>query len=198
MGLRVCVFCGSRLGNPAESAALSSTIAQLGAVMAQSGHRLIYGGAKVGLMGLLADAVLANDGLVTGIIPDFLKHKEVVHEGLTELLTVSSMHERKLAMFERSEAYLVLPGGFGTLDELFEVLTLAQIDQFRNSGERINLTQKILLYNTRNFYTPLLNQTVTMEQWGFIDPAHRSYIEVATTEDILLNRVRSWSPPSGK
>lgn len=120
----VCVYCASSTGT--NEAIVDATRA-LGELMAARGIRLVYGGGAVGLMGLLADTVLANGGLVTGVIPLALFPKEVAHPGCTELVTVDSMHERKREMFDRSDAFVALPGGFGTLEEIAEVTTWAQI-----------------------------------------------------------------------
>lgn len=122
----VCVFCGSGFGDdPAWAAAASAT----GAALARCGVEVVYGGGHVGLMGLVADAALAEGGRVVGIIPRHLARAEVEHGGLTELIETETMSQRKIAMIERSDAFVVLPGGLGTLDELLDVLTLRQLDQ---------------------------------------------------------------------
>lgn len=124
--LSVCVFCGSSFGkNPAWASLASAT----GAVLARHGAEVVYGGGRVGLMGLVADAALAEGGRVAGIIPRHLARAEVEHAGLTELIETETMSERKTAMIARSDAFVVLPGGFGTLDELLDVLTLRQLAQ---------------------------------------------------------------------
>ena len=120
----IAVFCGSqRGGNPAFAAAATA----LGRGMAKAGIRLVYGGGRIGLMGVLADAVLAGGGRVVGIIPERLRAAEVAHRGVSELVVVPTMHDRKREMAERSEAFAVLPGGIGTLDEMFEMLTWRQL-----------------------------------------------------------------------
>jgi len=122
----VCVFCGSSFGrDPAWRAAAEAT----GRLLAEHGAEVIYGGGRVGLMGVVADAALAAGGRVTGIIPRHLARAEVEHGGLTELIETATMSERKVAMIDRSDAFVVLPGGLGTLDELLEVLTLRQLRQ---------------------------------------------------------------------
>ncbi len=121
---RLCVYCASSPGsNPAVTAATEA----LGRLLAERDIELVYGGGAVGLMGLVADTVLAGGGRVTGIIPTGLFSREVAHRGVTELIEVDSMHERKMAMFERSDAFVALPGGFGTLEEVAEVTTWSQI-----------------------------------------------------------------------
>src|ERR1700712_1292172 len=121
---RVCVFCGSNSGVLPVHAQMARTVGRL---LSDRGIELVYGGGNVGLMGILADACLANGGLVTGVIPSFLADKEVAHAGLTHLHVVDSMHERKAMMARLSDAFIALPGGFGTWEELFEVLTWSQL-----------------------------------------------------------------------
>lgn len=121
---RVCVFCASSPGN--DPALTEATVA-LGRLLAARGHELVYGGGAVGLMGLVADTVMEAGGRVTGVIPLRLFQREVGHYGLTELIEVESMHERKALMYEMSDAFVALPGGFGTLEELAETLTWSQI-----------------------------------------------------------------------
>src|ERR1700761_8957602 len=121
---RVCVFCGSSLGAKQESRAEAVT---LGRLLGEGGLGLVYGGAQVGLMGLVADAALAHGGKVLGVLPRSLSGVEVAHHGLTELVMVETMHQRKALMAQESDAFLALPGGFGTLDEFFEILTWAQL-----------------------------------------------------------------------
>ena len=121
---RVCVYCGSRSG---DRPSYTEAARQLGTILAARGVELVYGGARVGLMGTVADAALLAGGVVRGVIPTDLFVKEVAHTGLTELIEVSSMHERKARMAELSDAFIALPGGFGTLEEIFEALTWTQI-----------------------------------------------------------------------
>lgn len=120
----VCVYCGSSNG---ESEGLRTAAAEFGGILAKKGVRLVYGGGNVGLMGIIADAVMAGGGAVTGVIPHFLDEAERAHLTVTELIRVDSMHERKTAMFERSDAFVALPGGLGTLDEIIEVITWRQL-----------------------------------------------------------------------
>ncbi len=140
----LCVYCGSRPGaRPAYVAAAR----RLGALMGARGVRLVYGGGRVGLMGILADAVLAAGGDAIGILPDFLRAMERPHGGLHELRIVGSMHQRKQVMFELSDAFAVLPGGLGTLDETFEIITWRQLRQHE---------KPVILVNIEGYWDPLL------------------------------------------
>lgn len=166
-GRNVCVFCGSNSGrDPAfltEAKALASELVthNLG---------LVYGGASVGIMGLLADNVLALGGRVHGVIPQALKDKEVAHTNLTELRVVGTMHERKKQMFDLSDFFITFPGGFGTLDETFEIITWKQI----------GLHQKPLIFlNFNGFYTPLIEFIDKAVTAGFIKAEHRELFKVA-------------------
>jgi hypothetical protein len=152
----ICVFCGSRTGEMPEYTEAAQI---LGKLMADQEIQLIFGAGKVGLMGVVADAVLGAGGQAIGVIPQFLVDKEVAHRGLNELIIVESMHHRKQIMAERSDAFIILPGGIGTYEEFFEVLT----------WRHLNLHQKpIGLLNTEGYYTPLkqfLTHTLTQ---GFL------------------------------
>ncbi|HET8809811.1 MAG TPA: TIGR00730 family Rossman fold protein, partial [Flavobacteriaceae bacterium] len=140
----IAVFCGSSVGNDPK---ISEDAYELGKIMAQRKITLIYGGSKLGLMGQVAKGVLENGGKAIGVIPGFLKTKEVAHEGLTELIVTKNMHDRKLKMQELSDGMIALPGGFGTMEEFFEILTWAQL----------GLHQKpIGLLNSASFYDDLL------------------------------------------
>ncbi len=134
--MNVCVFCGSSYGNSLEYEACAK---EIGNLIASSGHTLIYGGGKVGLMGTVADATIASKGKVIGIIPDFLHKREVAHYGLTELHIVSSMHERKMRMADLADAFIVLPGGLGTLDEVVEIMTWKQLALINKPVAVLNL-----------------------------------------------------------
>ena len=153
----VCVFCGSRTGNRPERRALAE---ETGRRIAEAGLRTVYGGGHVGLMGVLADAALAAGGEVVGIIPEFLHEREVMHTGLTELVVTRSMHERKAEMHSRSDAFLVLPGGIGTLDEVAEALSWISLD----------LHRKPVILVDRAFWSPLSRLLSEMECAGFTSP----------------------------
>ncbi len=151
----VCVFCGSRTGTvPARRALAEDT----GRRLAAAGLRVIYGGGHVGLMGIVADAALEAGGEVVGVIPEFLHVREVVHEGLTELVVSRSMHERKAEMHARADAFLALPGGIGTLDELAEALSWISLD----------LHRKPVVLVDRAFWSPLARLLSDMERAGFV------------------------------
>ncbi len=152
----IVVFCGSAEG---YNELYREAAYELGAALADKNITLIYGGSKLGLMGAVADGALNNGGSVTGIIPQFLKTKEVVHEGLTEMITVQNMHERKLKMHERSDGIIALPGGWGTLEELFEMMTWAQLGLHR---------KPVGILNVNNYYDPLLAMLSAIENEGFV------------------------------
>ncbi len=165
----ICVYCGSRTGRGER---YRDAAAELGRIMAARGIGLVYGGGSVGLMGVVADAVLACGGRVTGVIPGFLKTAELAHAGLTEQVVVPSMHERKRAMFERSDAFIALPGGFGTLDELLEMITWRQLGRH----ERPNV-----LLDTAGFFGGLVAHFERAIEEGFIAPELRALYGVAAT-----------------
>jgi uncharacterized protein (TIGR00730 family) len=172
--MNICVFCGSSAG---IKDLYAETARKLGFLMAGNGHHLVYGGGNIGLMGILADAVLAHGGQVTGIIPDFLMKKEVGHTGLTQLEIVASMHERKRRMADLADAFIVLPGGWGTLDETAEILTWRQL-------ELIN--HPIGIINVAGFFDLLLGQMSQMEAEGFLKPECLTYVKVGDTAEQVL------------
>ncbi|MCC5934231.1 MAG: TIGR00730 family Rossman fold protein [Balneolales bacterium] len=179
----VAVYCGSSAGT---QPVYCEKAAETGRLIAGLGMGIIYGGAKVGVMGAVADGALQAGGRVTGILPHFLEQREVAHHGLTELIMVETMHERKLMMYEKADAILALPGGFGTMEELFEMLTWAQL----------GLHQKpIGLLNTGGFYDPLLALAQTMLENGFIREAHRHIFVHDTEPAALLEKIKSFRPP---
>ena len=152
----VCVFCGSGFGS---DPIFKQTAEDLGRILAENGIRLVYGGGSHGLMGEVANSVLRHGGFVTGIIPDFLKSKEVMLDGAQEMIVTTDMHERKRLMFEKSDAFVALPGGVGTLEELVEQLTWAQLGQH---------DKPILMANVANFWKPLLVLLAHMREFQFI------------------------------
>jgi len=149
----------------------------MGRVIAERGHGLVYGGATVGTMGAVADAALAAGGAVMGVIPEVLKDREIEHRGLAELHVVRSMHERKAMMADRADAFVALPGGYGTLDEFVEVLTWAQL--------RIH-SKPCLLVNVRGYYDGLLSFLDRCVAEGFLKPENRALIQVAADADEAL------------
>lgn len=173
----VLVFCGSSTGK----LPIYATAAQhLGEVLAQRALTTVYGAGNVGLMGILADAALDKGGEVIGVIPHFLVEKEVCHDGLTEVFLVDTMDERKKKMAELSDAVITLPGGFGTLDELFEMATLVQLGQDH---------QPIGILNINNYFDPLLQQIDRMIQDGFVKEAQRDLIIVDEDASSLIDRL---------
>jgi len=179
----LCVFCGS---NPGAAPAYAEAAADLGRVLAERGVSLVYGGGRVGLMGVLASSALACGGRVTGVIPEALATKELAHDGLTELRVVGSMHERKALMSELSDGFIALPGGIGTLDEWFEVWTWSQLGfQPKPCG----------ILNVAGYYDHLLAFLDHMTAERFLSPPHRSMAIVEETPDLLIDRLASWQPP---
>jgi len=152
----LAVFCGSKSGN---NPLFTAAAIELGQVLARKGITLIYGGGNKGIMGAIANAVLEGNGKVVGIIPEILKEWEAHHEGITELIVVENMHVRKKMLYERCDAALILPGGFGTLDELFEMLTWNQLNIHN---------KKIFILNTAGFYDHLIDHYKKMEAEGFL------------------------------
>lgn len=179
----LCVYCGSATG---ADGAYVAQARRLGVLMAENGIRLIYGGARIGLMGALADAVLAGGGEVVGVIPGHLDAREVGHRGISELRIVASMHERKNLMFEISDAFAILPGGLGTLDETFEMITWRQL--------RLH-DKPILLVDIDGYWQPLLRLVDHVVERGFAPPAvHRLFTVVGSVDDVVSALVREPEP----
>lgn len=177
---KICVFCGSNDGN---DLAITDTAKKLGEIFAKRNITLVYGAAKIGVMGTIAKSVLKNNGKVIGIIPNFLKKKEVVHLGLTELITTQNMHERKLKMQEESDGFIALPGGMGTLEELFEIITWLQL----------GLHQKpIGLLNINGFYNDLIKMLETMVRKGFLSMDNYSLLLVDSNPEQLLKKMEEF------
>jgi uncharacterized protein (TIGR00730 family) len=181
---RVCVFTGSRPGNKPDYAAAAR---ELGSAIAAGGGGLVYGGASVGVMREVADAVLGAGGEVIGVIPRALVDREVAHHGLTELRVVDTMHVRKATMAELSDGFIALPGGFGTLDELFEILTWAQLGMHR---------KPIGLVNVSGFWDPLIALVQHMVDEGFVPEDQLALLLVETDPKALLARMKGWTPPA--
>ena len=178
----VAVYCGSNLGtDPAYARAAAS----LGGILADRGMRLVYGGGHVGLMGVVADAVMQHGAEAHGVITEALQAKEIAHEGLTSLKVVKTMHERKAAIADAADAFVMLPGGFGTFDEFFEVLTWTQLGiHAKPCG----------ILDVAGFFAPLralLDGAVTA---GFVHPAHRDMVIVDDDPARLLDRLAAWTP----
>lgn len=178
----IVVFCGSSEGNDLD---ILQAALELGGKFANRNITLIYGAAKIGVMGKVAKAALDKGGKVIGVIPDFLKVKEVFHSGLTELIITENMHERKLKMHELSDGIVMLPGGFGTLEEFFEMITWAQL----------GLHQKpIGVLNTNGFYDDLLRMLQKMVNQGFLKKENYDMILVDDDVDELLKQMEDYEP----
>lgn len=178
----MAVFCGSHTGS--EPAFINAARA-LGNEMSRQGIELIYGGGRIGLMGVVADAVLESGGQVTGVIPAFLQAKEIAHDRLTRMITVESMHERKRIMQEMSDGFIALPGGFGTLEELFEVITWAQLGLHR---------KPIALFNVAGFFDTLLQFVHTMVNKGMLTPAGHDLLLMSDEVSKLIQLMRTYQP----
>jgi uncharacterized protein (TIGR00730 family) len=181
---RICVFCGSRCG---ATPAYADEARRLGAALVQRGLGLVFGAGHVGLMGVLADAVLERGGEVIGVIPQQLVDRELAHRQLSAMHIVGSMHQRKALMADLADAFLALPGGFGTLDELFEILTWAQL-RFHD--------KPIGLLNSAGFFDPLLTWIDRAVADDFVTPANRTLLHSAADIDTLLDRLTSALPPA--
>jgi uncharacterized protein (TIGR00730 family) len=179
---RICVFTGSNYGNRPE---YRRSAGALGEELARRGLGLVYGGASVGLMGVIADAVLAHGGEAIGVIPRSLFKREVAHGGLTQLHEVGSMHERKALMADLADGFIALPGGLGTFDELFEIITWAQLGLH---------SKPIGLLDETGFFTPLLALIRYASEEGFIMPAHTSIVMREATPAVLLDRFAAYTP----
>jgi len=180
---RLCVFCGS---SPGRHPAYLAAAAKLGTVLAKRRIGLVYGGASIGLMGAVADAARAAGGEVIGVIPRALVEFEVAHTGLADLRIVTSMHERKALMAELSEGFIALPGGIGTLEELFEVWTWGQLGSHR---------KPCALLNVAGFYDRLLGFLDFVVDEAFLRPVHRDMLLVAETPDSLLEKLEAYRAP---
>ena len=181
---RVCVFCGSRNGTRDQYV---GSARRMGEALARRGIGLVYGGGGIGLMGILADAALSAGGDVIGVIPEALMAREVAHRGLTDLRVVASMHERKALMAELADAFVALPGGFGTLEEFCESLTWAQLGIHRKPCG---------LLNVEGFFDPLLLLFDHAVRERFVSPDHRSLVVVEEDPERLLDALSRWEPPA--
>ena len=178
----ICVYCGSSIGSKAVYAGRA---AALGTRLAREGLALVYGGGNVGLMGVIADAALAAGGEVIGVIPEQLVGWEVAHRGLTRLDIVATMHERKARMFDLSDAFVALPGGFGTLDEMFEMLTWRQL----GLGDK-----PCAFLDVDGFYAPLVAMLDRMVDEGFLRSGHRDELWHGEEIGDMLQWIRGYSP----
>lgn len=177
----VCVYCGSNFNGDPE---LRTAIKQLAEYLVAQNIRLIYGGGSVGVMGVLADDVLALGGLVTGVIPQFLMDKEVGHRGVTEMIITENMHQRKQKMADLSDGFVILPGGFGTLEEFFEVLTWLQLGLHH---------KPIGVLNVNGFYDPLFDQLEMMVKHRFLKSANRDLVFNEANAVNLIDQMDNFS-----
>jgi uncharacterized protein (TIGR00730 family) len=183
---RICVFCGT---NPGSRPAYGAAARRLGQVLAEQGIELVYGGASVGIMGELADSVQEHGGHVTGIIPQQLMEKEAAHTGIPNLIVVASMHQRKSQMADMSDGFIALPGGIGTLEGFFEILTWGQLGiHAKPSG----------ILNVEGYFDGLTGFLDHAVREGFLTEGHRDHIIVETEPARLLDRMRAYTPPEGE
>ncbi len=179
----VCVYCGSSSGDLRE---YTDAAIQLGTLFAQRSIGLVFGGGSVGLMGVLADAVLAAGGKVTGVMPHGLRTRELAHEGVTEIIAVESMHERKQRMVELSDAFIAMPGGIGTLDELFETFTWLQLGIHN---------KPVGLLNVAAYFDPLLEFLKHMTERQFLSTKHLDCLAVEMDGVLLLEQLKRFRTP---
>ncbi|WP_298818444.1 TIGR00730 family Rossman fold protein [uncultured Roseibium sp.] len=180
----ICVFCGSSYG---AQEAYGHAAKETGRVIAENGYRLVYGGAKVGLMGTVADAALEAGGEVIGVLPRSLQEKEIGHEGLNELYLVGSMHERKALMADLSDAFVALPGGVGTLEEIFEVWTWGQLGYHQKPCGFLNI---------EGYYDQLVAFLDHQTQEAFTKQAMRDMVQISDSPLDLIGKFENYSPPS--
>ena len=179
----IAVFCGSSIGKDGK---YSDAAAQLGRTLARKNIEIIYGGGKIGLMGILADAALQEGGRVTGVIPGFLADLELAHGQITRLITVETMHQRKAKINEMSDGAIALPGGFGTLDELFEMLTWGQLGLHN---------KPVGMLNTNGFYDHILSMVQSMVAEGFLKEINSDMLLVYSDIDELLVHMDRYEAP---
>jgi uncharacterized protein (TIGR00730 family) len=177
----VGIFCGSRSGNVPN---YQEAARELGKLLALEGIDLIYGGGGIGLMRIVADAVLQEEGNVIGVLPHFFNSQEVAHDNITEMVMVNSMNERKEKIATLSDAFIALPGGYGTLDELFEVLVYSQLSLHHKA---------VGILNTNHFYDPLLQLLENMQEEGFLYTVHRNMLLVDADPAALVKKILDYS-----
>jgi len=180
----IAVYCASSLGDSDDYKKLAT---KLGEEIALNGKQLVYGGAKVGLMGAVADGALSQRGIVKGVIPLFLQEKELQHEQLSEMYVVNTMHERKAKMADLADAFIAMPGGFGTMEELFEVLTWSQLAIHK---------KPVALLNINHYYDKLLDFIQVMCEQKFIKAEHRNMLIVSDDPQKLLEKIDNFVPLS--
>lgn len=182
----IAVFCGSKFGN---HPAFENGARKLGTCLAQQGIRLVYGGGKVGLMGAVASQVLASGGEVVGVIPQSLKDKEIAHTGLSELIVVQDMHERKQTMANLADGFIAMPGGAGTLEEIFEVWTWAQLGYHG---------KPCAFYNLNSYFNTLLEFVDQMVASGFMGQEYRDMLTISDDPALIVTAFQTYMPPKEK
>lgn len=178
----IAVFCGASLGN---DTLIISEAYQLGKTLAKENITLVYGAAKIGIMGRVAEGALDHNGKVIGVIPDFLKTKEIASNLLTELIVTKNMHNRKVIMYEKSDGFIIMPGGFGTLDEFFEITTWGQLGLH---GKPIGIL------NTNGYFDALIAQSKVMVERGFLKQENLEAVVVDTTIEGVLKKMKNFKP----
>ena len=179
----IALYCGSRSGN---NPIYQEKAIALAKGIADAGFGLVYGGASIGLMGQVADAVVQNGGEAVGVIPEFMLDYEISHNGLTELHVVQTMHERKAMMAERASAFVALPGGLGTFEEILEIATWGQLNQHQ---------KPMILYNVNGFYDALIQQLDHAVHEGFLPPQHRAKLIVCNHSHKIINALKNLNSP---
>ena len=179
----VALYCGSRSGN---HPIYQQTAIELSKALADHHFGLVYGGASIGLMGQVANAVMENGGETVGVIPEFMLDYEIAHQNLTELHIVKTMHERKALMAERASAFIALPGGLGTFEEILEIATWGQLNQHQ---------KPMMLYNVNGFYNALITQLDHAVQEGFLPPQHRAKLIVCDNKQHIDNELKNLESP---
>ena len=178
----IAIYCGSSLGNDSK---IVADAVELGTALAEENITMIYGGSQIGIMGTVANTVMEKGGKVIGVIPEFLKRKELVHNGLDELYTTKTMVERKMKMIDLAEGFIALPGGFGTLEELFEVVTALQLGQ---------MSYPVAILNSNGFYDDLIAMMHTMMEKGLLKKKNFDLLIIETEVSKLLERMRKFVP----
>lgn len=180
----IALYCGSRTGNKPIYRDKAIELAQH---IANHGFGIVYGGASIGLMGQVADTVLEHSGEVVGVIPEFMLDYEIAHHKLTELHIVNSMHERKALMAERASAFIALPGGLGTFEEILEIATWGQLNQHQ---------KPMIIYNVNRFYDALIAQLDHAVEEGFLPPQHRAKVIICETLEQISSVIKNLNTPS--
>lgn len=178
----IAVFCGSSNG---QVQSIIDQAYQLGIYLGKNDLTLVYGGSKIGLMGQVARGVIEKNGNVIGVIPDFLKTKEIVHPDLTELIVTSNMHERKVIMYEKSDAFIIIPGGFGTMDEFFEIATWGQLGLH---------SKPIAILNMNGYYNHLISQCKTMVEAGLLKDINLEALIIDDSLEAVFYQIHNYKP----